>query len=84
MATGANVPPRDRFRAQKLAGLVQYEAGAWRVAEDRFREALAFDPSDYDVRLRLANVIRIRAEDGPPEERPARMTEARAILAAPM
>jgi tetratricopeptide (TPR) repeat protein len=55
-ATGDGVPPRDRFRAQKLAGLVQYDAGNWDAAERRFREALAFDPDDADLRVLLARI----------------------------
>lgn len=81
VATGAETAPRDRFRAQKLAGLVCFEAGNYDAAERRFREALAFDPTDADVGLRLANILWMRAGKASGEERTGALVEARAILA---
>ncbi|MEM7310066.1 MAG: hypothetical protein AAF682_25545 [Planctomycetota bacterium] len=82
VAQGEDVAPRDRFRAQKLAGLIQFDVGGYDVAERRFREALAFDPTDRDIRLRLANLLWIRAEGLEGLPRTEALAEARAILDA--
>jgi tetratricopeptide (TPR) repeat protein len=81
VAIGEGTPPRDRFRAQKLAGFVNFEAGNYAAAERRFREALTFDPDDPDAGLRLANILWMRAADLPGEERRSALLEARSILA---
>jgi 4-amino-4-deoxy-L-arabinose transferase-like glycosyltransferase len=81
VATGTAAPPRDRFRAQKLAGLVCFEAGNYPAAERRFREALEFDPTDPEAGLRLANILWMRAGTLEGEARKGALAEARALLA---
>ena len=78
--SGANA--RDRFRATKLAAFVFFEARNWDKAETRLRAALAFDPEDEDVLLRLANVLFVRAGEATGAERRALLTEARDVLLA--
>ena len=80
VAQGETVAPRDRFRARKLAGLVLFEAANWDGAERRFREALAFDPADPELRLLLANVLWIRAEDQTGEALRQGLAECRGLL----
>ncbi len=64
--------PRERFRAQKLAGLHQLESGKWAAAERRLREALRFDPEDPEARLALANALYLLGQSG---DEPARRYE---------
>ena len=47
---------REGFRAALLAGSILQDQGQWAAAERRYREALAFDPEDRDLRRRLALV----------------------------
>jgi 4-amino-4-deoxy-L-arabinose transferase-like glycosyltransferase len=82
VATGDSIAPIDSFRAQKLAGLVQFETGNWRVAIDRLRDALAFDPSDRQARVSLGEALCMRSEEVVPEERRRLLVEARAIFVA--
>ncbi len=74
------VNARDRFRAQKLAGYIVFDIENWPAAERRFREALVFDPDDWEVRLRLANVLFIQAARLEGQEKLAALHEAKAIL----
>jgi len=80
IATSATGPVRDRFRAQKLAGLVAFDSFQWAVAERRFREALAFDPDDVDVRLLLARSLWNQAPGLSGPARRAAIDEAGALL----
>jgi 4-amino-4-deoxy-L-arabinose transferase-like glycosyltransferase len=75
-----SVNARDRFRAQKLAGLASFHAGSYAVAEERFREALVFDPEDPDARFLLANLLWMRAGDARGVERERALREARDLL----
>jgi len=59
-------PPRERFRARKLAGLIQLQEEAAGPAERHLRAALNFDPSDPICRLSLANALFLRALDRAP------------------
>jgi len=75
------VPAREVFRARGVAGLVQLEAGDGLAAEGHLRAALDFDPSDRRLRFALANALWQEALDaGVPDERRARLLEARSIL----
>jgi 4-amino-4-deoxy-L-arabinose transferase-like glycosyltransferase len=73
----AGVSPRERFRAQRLAGLIQLDLGRSDVAERRFREALEFDPADAALRVWLGQALLGQAGklDGA-----ARVEKARAAL----
>jgi 4-amino-4-deoxy-L-arabinose transferase-like glycosyltransferase len=74
---------QERFRADVLAGAIRQYLGQWSHAESSFRSALAFDPSDRDLRRRLAVVIAEQAvQQSKPETRAARMDEALALLEA--
>ena len=80
IAQGEGVAPRDRFRARKLAGLIFFDIRSYRAAETLFREALEFDPTDADIRLRLANVLWIRVPELEGAARAAALAEARELL----
>lgn len=74
---------QERFRAAALAGAMHQYFGRWSDAEARYRSALAFDPSDRDLRRRLAVVIAEQAMALPSSEaRARRLREALALLEA--
>jgi tetratricopeptide (TPR) repeat protein len=72
---------QERFRARALAGAIWQYLGRWEEAEQSYRDALAFDPGDRDLRRRLAVVIAEQAMAGPGgEARALGLREAEAIL----
>lgn len=74
---------QERFRAQALAGAMHQYFGAWKKAEDSYRAALAFDPTDRDLRRRLAVVVAEYAVLLPTgTARAQRIDEAIAVLEA--
>lgn len=74
---------QERFRASALAGAVHQYFGRWNDAEARYRSALAFDPSDRDLRRRLAVVIAEQAMlSNDRDVRTTRLAESIAILEA--
>lgn len=58
----STVSARERFRAQRLTGLIQLDLRKYEAAERRFREALAFDPADADLRVWLGQSLLFQAE----------------------
>lgn len=58
------VSPRERFRGQRLAGLIQARSGRWSAAVRFFGDALEFDPEDEVVRTELAQALFKRLEPG--------------------
>jgi len=74
---------QERFRAHALAGAMHQYFGSWRKAEESYRAALSFDPSDRDLRRRLAVVV---AEYGMAQPagpaRAQRLAESIALLEA--
>jgi len=77
---GDGTPPRERHRAQKLAGLILMTAGKPEAAERRLRESLAFDPEDRDVRWWLANTLFAQARGVEGDERARLVGECEQIL----
>jgi hypothetical protein len=72
---------QERFRARALAGAIWQYLGRWKEAEQAYRDALAFDPEDRDLRRRLAVAVAEQAMAGPGgEPRMIRLREAEAIL----
>jgi len=75
--------PTLRFQAQALSAAILQYLGRWPEAEERYRSALLFDPSDRDVRRRLAVVIAERAvAASEPEARRRGLQEALALVRA--
>lgn len=58
------VAPRERFRGQRLAGLIQARSGRWSAAVRFLGDALEFDPDDEVVRIELAQALFKRLEPG--------------------
>jgi 4-amino-4-deoxy-L-arabinose transferase-like glycosyltransferase len=74
------VSARERFRAQRLAGLIQLDLRRYDAAERRFREALAFDPADAEMRVWLGQCLLFQAEHDAPGAREERAKEALACF----
>ncbi len=75
--------PTARFQAQALTAAILQFLGRWPEAEERYRAALLFDPSDRDLRRRLAVVVAERAVAAPePELRRRGLEEALALVRA--
>jgi len=72
--------PRERFRAAALTGRILQEQGQWGAAAGSYREALAFDPEDRELRRRLALVVAEQAMTRDGEERSAGLREAERLL----
>ena len=80
---GASDKPTTRFQAEALSGAILQYLGRWADAEERYRSALLFDPSDRDLRRRLAVSVAERAvaaEDA--EARRRGLREALALVQA--
>ena len=76
-----DAPPREKFRARKLAGLIQLQEEAPGPASRHLRHALEFDPPDEVCRLSLANALLLRSlEIAPSEETRAWLTESEGLL----
>lgn len=76
-----DAPPREKFRARKLAGLIQLQEEAPGPASRHLRHALEFDPTDEVCRLSLANALLLRSlEIAPSEETRAWLTESEGLL----
>ena len=76
-----DAPPREKFRARKLAGLIQLQEEAPGPASRHLRHALEFDPTDEMCRLSLANALLMRSlEIAPSEETRAWLTESEGLL----
>lgn len=72
---------QERFRAQALGGAMRQYFGHWKSAEPLYRAALTFDPSDRDLRRRLAVVLAESAMLEPAgSARANRLTESIALL----
>lgn len=71
---------RERFRAQSLLGWIQTERGAWPEAEQRCREALAFDPDSRDLRRALSRALIGAAQAIEARDASKRVDEALALL----
>jgi 4-amino-4-deoxy-L-arabinose transferase-like glycosyltransferase len=72
---------QERFRAQALGGAMRQYFGHWKAAEPLYRAALSFDPSDRDLRRRLAVVLAESAMLDPASpERATRLAESIALL----
>jgi tetratricopeptide (TPR) repeat protein len=72
--------PRERFRARFARGALLQYFGQWEAAAADYRSAREFDPSDGELRHRLAVVLAELAMAGDAAQRPARLEEARALL----
>lgn len=75
--------PTARFQAAALSGAILQYLGHWADAEERYRAALLFDPSDRDLRRRLAVAVAERAVAAPdPQARRRGLEEALALVRA--
>ncbi len=76
-----NVPPRETFRARKLAGLIHLQEESPGPAVSHLRRALEFDPSDAVCRMSLANALFLRSlEIAPSAQTEAWLTESEGLL----